>query len=133
MILSMEGDSMGKALSEDLRYRLIKNVKAGMSARGAGKKLDIEARTATRIIRRWRQTGCFKACRRGGHKPYLLEPLRDFIEKLVTAHGDWSEAEFCAYIAQEKNVYVHPTSVGRFIRKAGWRYKKNAIRHRTRS
>lgn len=41
---------MGKALSNDLRLRLVKNVESGMSARAAGRKLDIAPSTATGIV-----------------------------------------------------------------------------------
>lgn len=121
---------MGKALSEDLRYRLIRNVEAGMSARAAGKKLDIAASTATRIVRDWRRTGSYKAGSRGGCRPCLLWPLRDYIERLVEEHDDWSEAAYCAHLVENKGIRIHPSSVGRFIRRMGWRYKKNGIRVR---
>jgi len=122
---------MGKALSNDLRERLIRNVESGMSARAAGRKLDIAASTATRIVREWRERGCYKARLRGGHKPCLLWPHRAYIERLVKDHNDWSEAQYGEAIEAATGVRLHATSVGRFIRRMGYRYKKNGIRLRT--
>ena len=51
-----------------------------------------------------------------------------FIEQMVSEHGDWSEAELNARLRQECGIEVHDTTLGRFIRAKGWRYKKNGIR-----
>ena len=50
---------MARTLSNDLRKRLIKAVEDGLSARAAGKKLDIAASTATGIVKDWRDRGSF--------------------------------------------------------------------------
>jgi hypothetical protein len=45
--IMLKGDfSMSKALSDDLRFRLIRNVRAGLSARAAGRKLDTRKKLA---------------------------------------------------------------------------------------
>lgn len=124
---------MGKPLSNDLRLRLIRNVEGGMSARAAGRKLDIAPSTATGIVQHWRETGSHEALAMGGHKPLALEAEKDFVERLVDAHDDWSEQALAAHIAQERGVRVHPVTVGRLIRKMGWRFKKNAVRQRAQS
>lgn len=119
---------MGKALSNDLRLRLIRNVKGGMSARAAGRKLDITPSTATGIVKHWRETGGHEALAMGGHRPLALESEKAFVEALVHEHDDWSEQALAAHIEQERGVRVHPATVGRLIRKMGWRFKKNIIR-----
>jgi transposase len=96
----------------------------------AGVQLDIAPSTATRIVKDWRQTGSYKVGKRGGRRPFLLWPFRDRIEQLVSQHPDWSEAAYGAYLAEHFGVHMHPTSVGRFIRLMGWRYKKNGFRLR---
>ena len=48
---------MARTLSNDLRKRLVKAVEGGLSARAAGKKLDIAASTATGIVKDWRDRG----------------------------------------------------------------------------
>lgn len=122
---------MAKPLSNDLRLRLINYVQGGLSARSAGRKLSISASAATAIVKRWRTTGSYKPLRMGGHRRSVLEQDRIFIEAMLEKHNDWSEAAMAFYLREERAVDVHPTTVGRFIRKLGWRYKKNGIRDRT--
>lgn len=121
---------MPKPLSNDLRKRLIQNVEAGMSARAAGKKLDIAPSTATRIVKDWRGRGHYEPLPIGGKLKPKLEGHAAFIEQMVADHGDWSEAEMNACLQRECGIIVDDSTVGRFVRKKGWRYKKNGIRHR---
>ena len=51
---------MPKSLSNDLRKRLIKAVESGMSARAAGRKLDIAESTATGIVKDWRDRDSYE-------------------------------------------------------------------------
>lgn len=122
---------MPKPLSNDLRKRLIQNVEAGMSARAAGQKLDIAASTATGIVKDWRDRGHYEPLPSGGNFKTKLEKNAEFIERMVAEHGDWSEAEMNAHLRRECGVEVHDSTVGRFVRRKGWRYKKNGIRQRT--
>jgi len=121
---------MGKPLSEDLRERLIRSVESGMSARAAGRKLYIAPSTATGIVQQWRERGDYAALQVGGHRRSVLEKEAAFIEEMVSRHGDWSEEEMQAHLEAERGLRVHPTTIGRFIRGQGWRYKKNGIRDR---
>lgn len=121
---------MPRPLSNDLRKRLIKAVESGMSARAAGEKLDIAASTATGIVKDWRDRGSYEPRRTGGSLVSVLEKEAAFIERMVSAHDDWSEAEMNAHLRRERGIRVHDTTVGRFIRAKGWRYKKNSVRQR---
>lgn len=124
---------MPKPLSNDLRKRLVKAVESGMSARAAGKKLDIAASTATGIVKDWRDRGSYEPRPTGGHLRPVLEDEAAFIEQMVAEHDDWSEAEMNAHLRLQRGIEVHDTTVGRFIRAKGWRYKKNGVRQRARS
>jgi transposase len=130
VLLKLE-DSMGRPLSNDLRVRLVKAVDGGLSARAAGRKLEIAASTATGIVKKHRDRGHLEPLPMGGRKRSVLEKEAAFIEDMVTAHPDWSEQEMAVHLCQECGIDVHPTTVGRFVRKQGWRFKKNGIRHRT--
>lgn len=48
---------------------------------------------------------------------------------MVTTHPDWSEAEMNAHLREERGIKIHDTTLGRFVRAKGWRYKKNGVRH----
>lgn len=124
---------MAKALSNDLRSRLIKAFQGGLSARAAGRKLDISASAAIKIIKRWRDTGSYDPLRMGGYRRCILENERVFLENMLKENGDWSEAEMAVHLRKERGLHVHATTIGRFIRKMGYRYKKNDIRNRTAS
>lgn len=102
-----------------------------MSARAAGRKLDIAPSTATGIVKDWRERGHYEPFPTGGNLRPKLEDEVDFIEQMVAAHSDWSEAEMNAHLRQERGIEVHDTPVGRLVRKQGWRSKKNGIRQRT--
>ena len=119
---------MARTLSNDLRKRLIKAVEGGLSARAAGKKLDIAASTATGIVKDWRDGGVSSHFRLGYRRP-ILENEAAFIEQMVTTHPDWSEAEMNAHLREERGIKIHDTALGRFVRPKGWRYKKNGVRH----
>ena len=115
---------MARTLSNDLRKRLIKAVEGGLSARAAGKKLDIAASTATGIVKDWRDRGSFEPLQIGGYRRPILENEAAFIEQMVTTHPDWSEAEMNAHLREERGIKIHDTTLGRFVRAKGWRYKK---------
>ena len=119
---------MSAPLSKDLRKRLIANVEAGMGVRAAGRKLDIPPSTAIKLVKKWRLSGDCTPGQHGGHKRSRLEAHADFIEDMVSRNSDWSEPEMAAYLYDECGVEADPTTVGRFIRKKGWRYKKNSNR-----
>lgn len=118
---------MPKPLSNDLRKRLIKAVESGMSARAAGRKLDIAESTATGIVKDWRDRDSYEPLPTGGWRRSVLEEETTFIEQMVSEHSDWSEAELNAHLRQERSIEVHDTTVGRFIRAKGWRYKKTVF------
>jgi transposase len=122
---------MPRPLSNDLRKRLIRLVESGMSARAAGARLDRAASTATGIVKDWRDRGSYEPLPTGGWRRPKREDEADFIEQLVADHGDWSEAEWNAYVREHRGIEVHDTTLGRFIRAKGWRYKKNGIRQAT--
>jgi len=122
---------MGKPLSNDLRLRLLNAVNGGMSARAAGRKLDIAASTATGIVKKQRERGYFEPLPLGGKKRSVVEKEGAFIEDMVATHPDWSEEEMAFHVRKECSISVHPTTIGRFVRKKGWRFKKNGVRHRT--
>ena len=118
---------MARTLSNDLRKRLIKAVEGGLSARAAGKKLDI----AAGIVKDWRDRGSFEPLRIGGYRRPILENEVNFIEQMVATHPDWSEAEMNTHLREERGIKIQDTTLGRFVRAKGWRYKKNGVRRRT--
>ena len=73
---------MARPYSLDLRERLIALVKAGCSAREAGRRLKVCASTAINWAKRWRLTGSVAAKPMHGHPPLKLAPHKDLVLKL---------------------------------------------------
>lgn len=124
---------MAQSLSNDLRKRIIAAVKEGASARGAARQFAVSASFATALVKRWRETGSYAAGQRGGYRRAVLLDIKDYLHELMKRHGDWSEVEIAAHVAEERGIKVHPATAGRFIRKLGYRYKKNTAGQRTRT
>ena len=57
---------MAKALSEDLRTRVVGAVEEGMSRRAAAERFGISAASAVRFVKEWRESETTEAKRRGG-------------------------------------------------------------------
>ena len=123
---------MARAISNDLRKRVIDLVKSGCSAREAARRFKVSASFATKLVKRFRETGSYFNKRLGGYKPLSLSFLEKDIINLVETHPDWSEASYTSYLTDKYNIVVHQRTVGRFISRLGYSYKKNCVRKRTR-
>lgn len=125
---------MGKAHSEDLRNRVYGEIAGGQSRRAAARRFGVSASTGVRLARRMAETGTLAPARQGrpsgggklaAHRAQLIE----WIER----DGDLSLPELAARLAQECQLVVHPTSLSRVLRAAGFTVKKNAAGERGRA
>lgn len=123
---------MPRAISNDLRKRIIDLVNSGCSAREAAKRFKVSASFSTKLVKRFRETGSYFATKLGGYKPLSLSFLEKDIINLVEAYPDWSESSYTEHLKEHYNITVSRVTLGRFIRRLGYRYKKNGIRERTR-
>ena len=71
---------MTKALSNDLRERVIREVDDGASARASADMFSVSPSSAVKWVRRWRDTGSFAPSLTRGHR---RSPLVDH------ANGCW--------------------------------------------
>ena len=122
---------MTKSISNDLRKRILNAVLEGMSARAAAIRYDVSASVAVKLVQRWRATGECKPLPRGGCRRAVLDQEREYLHELLKKHADWSEVELAAHLREARGIELHASNVGRFIRKLGYRYKKNGLRIRT--
>lgn len=76
---------MSRALSDDLRQRVIEAVDGGMSCRGAARRFGIGEATANRWVRRWRWLGSGSADKRGSKSP--RSPLAACHDELLALVG----------------------------------------------
>lgn len=125
---------MGKAHSGDLRERVYGDVADGRSRRAAARRFGVSASTSVRLARRMAETGSLSPSRQGrppgGGK---LSPHRALLIGWVERDGEITMPELAARLMRERQVVVHPASLSRFLKAAGFTVKKNAAGERSRT
>jgi transposase len=118
---------MGKACSADLRERLVREVEAGESRRGAAERFDVAPSTAVRLYARYQKTGSIDP-KKQGRPPGSgkLGPHRDFILEHVKRTPDITMPELAALLEADRGVKVDPSTISKFLCAAGYTYKKSA-------
>src|ERR1051325_6080807 len=101
---------MGKALSEDLRVRVIRAVeKEGMSRRGAAVRYGISAASAVRIVSDWRKSGKTKAKGPGGdQRSRRIEAHHDTIMGAIKSKPDLTIVEIAEMLKTEFGAHFAP-------------------------
>jgi transposase len=126
---------MGKALSVDLRERIVGDVNGGNTRRGAAARFGVAASTAVRLKARYDETGSVAPARIGRPEGSgKLGKHRGFIIGRVEDRPDITMPELAAALLADRGVEVDPSNLSKFLCKAGYSYKKNAagIGERTR-
>ena len=114
---------MVRALSNDLRERVVAAVGGGESCRSVAARFGVAVSSVEKWSQRQRATGSVAPGRMGGHRKRVLEPHRVFLaERLgqgphLTLHG--LKAERAA-----RGVTVSHDAIWRFLRREGLRFKK---------
>lgn len=118
---------MPKALSADLRKRIVDSISGGRSRRAAAIRFRVAPSTAVRLASRFEETGSI-APKRLGRLPGSgkLGPHADFIIGHVEARPDITMPELAELLEAERGVRVDPSNLSKFLCKAGFSYKKNA-------
>lgn len=122
---------MPKAISNDLRKRIIDCVKEGVSVREAGRRFKVSPSFAVKLVKRFKETGSYFNKQLGGYKPCVLSPFEKNIINLVETHPDWTLSMYVQNIKETHNIEMHPTTFHRFLNRLNYSYKKNGIRKRT--
>lgn len=118
---------MTRPLSIDLRERVVAAVAAGESCRAVATRFGVAVSSVVKWSQRYRATGSVAPGKMGGHRKHILEPHRAFIVEAInqaphlTLHG--LKAQLAA-----RGVTVSHDTVWRFLRREGFRFKKNSIR-----
>ena len=119
---------MSSALSSELRTRFREYIEEGLSGRAAAARLKLSAATGARWQRKWRETGAIAPEVQGrppGHGK--LSAHRGLLEELVVQDGDITLPELVGALASATGVIAHAASIGRFLRKPGYTYKKSLV------
>ena len=89
----------------------------------------VSASCAAKLAQRQRQAGTLEPDTLGRPRSSgKLEPYRDFLIDSVTAKPDITMPELATHLEDVHAVVVHPASLSRFLRKAGFTYKKSSDR-----
>lgn len=123
---------MARALSNDLRTRLVSAVEGGMSRRAAAKCFGVAASTAIKWVAQWRRAGHVRPRLQGGdRRSHRLEAYREEILALVDETPDITLAEIAAHLEEGHGVRVAQSTVWRLLDRHGITFKKNRARRRT--
>src|SRR4051794_37057095 len=112
---------MAGPCSTDLRGRVLAAVEAGGAPRAAARRVAGGGSTADRWAGAARDEGRRAAKRMGGGPaPRSTGEAEAALLRLVGGTNHLSLAEIAARLARTHRVRVHPTTVHRALRRAGW-------------
>ena len=113
---------MTRALSNDLRERVVEAVGTGESCRAVASRFGVAVSSVVKWSQRYRATGSVTPGKMGGHRKRVLEPHRAFIVERInqtshlTLHG--LKDELAA-----RGVMVSHNAVWVFLRREGLSFK----------
>lgn len=117
---------MGKAVSDDLRFRIVRGIADGKSRRAVAAQFEVSASTAVRVQARYAATGSLAPARRG--RPAgsgKLGPYLQIIIDKVIAKPDITMPELGAWLETEHGVAVDPSNLSKLLCREGFTYKKS--------
>jgi transposase len=123
---------MARALSDDLRGRVLAASREGMSARSAAARFGIGISTAIAWIASARQ-GQFTAARQGRRGGSRLDAHEAFIVGMMEAEKDITLNEMVLRLREEKAVSIGRSALDVWLRKRGWTFKKRPHTHWSRT
>jgi transposase len=118
----LEGKTMPRSYSLDLRERVIEAVEAGASRREAAERFEISVSSSVKWLQRWREVGSAAPKPRGGS----VSPLEEFAKQilaLVAAQPDLTLQETLAELRKQR-IRTSRSSLWRFLDRHGITFKK---------
>ena len=126
---------MGKAVSNDLRLRMVRGIAEGKTRRAVATQFEVAPSTAVRVQSRFVATGSVAPARQGRPKGSgKLGSCREAILDKVKAQPDITMPDLAAWLAVAHGVTADPSNLSKLLCRHGFTYKKNAagIGERTR-
>ena len=122
---------MTRALSQDLRSRVIAAVDGGISCNAAAERFGIAVSSAIRWVRAWRVEGRVTALPQGGDlRSHHIEAYRDVVLAAIEAKVDITLVELSDLLRHEHRAWFAPSTVWRFLDRHDLTFKKNSTRQR---
>ena len=119
---------MGRALSGDLRIRVLRASDEGVSARGAAARFGVAASTAIRWIGR-AKAGEFEPRPTGRRRGSSLDAHEDFIVSMIEEQKDITLDEMVARLGEERGIGIGRSALNNWLRRRGFTYKKRPHMH----
>jgi transposase len=123
---------MGRALSGDLRSRVLKASAEGMSARQAAARFGVGVSSAIRWIARAR-LGELSPRPQGRGRASRLDPLDAFVVGMINGRKDITLNEMVERLYVERSVRISRSALSAWLRGRGWTYKKRPHTHWSRT
>jgi transposase len=123
---------MARALSDDLRIRVLKASTNGLSARQAASRFGIGVSTAIRWVAR-AKAGERTARPQGRRRGSSLDAHEAFIVGLIEERRDITLHEMAARLLTERTVSIRRSALSAWLRGRGWTFKKSLPMHWSRS
>ncbi|WP_236764398.1 IS630 family transposase [Agrobacterium tumefaciens] len=116
---------MGRALSDDLRLRVLKASAAGMSARQSAARFGVGISTAIRWIAR-ASDGEPTSRPQGWRRPSVLDAHETFVVAMIDDRKDVTLDEMVERLSVERQVGISRSALGAWLRGRGWTFKKKS-------
>jgi len=113
---------MARALSDDLRVRVVKASTDGLSARQAAARFGVGVSTAIRWIARAR-TGELAARPQGRRRGSSLDAHEAFVVAFIEERRDITLHEKAARLLAERTVSIRRSALSAWLRGRGWTFK----------
>ena len=123
---------MARALSDDLRVRVLKASATGMSARQAAGRFGVGVSTAIRWIARAAE-GEPAPRPQGWKRPSLLDAHEAFVVEMIDDRKDITLDEMVGRLSAERQVSISRSALGAWLRGRGWTFKKSPHMHWSRT
>ena len=123
---------MGRALSMDLRERVLKAWRRGLSCRGAADRFGVSASTAIRWVQRARH-GETQPRKTGRKHASALDAHEAFIVSMIEDQKDITLNEMVARLHGERGLLISRSGLNVWLRKHGFTYKKSPPMHWSRT
>src|SRR6478609_6684629 len=117
---------MGRALSQDLRDRVIAATGSGTSVRKAASRFEVGVSTAIKWVRRLRDTGERSARRQGRRPGSKLDAHGDFVRAVIDAVPDTTIGELQRRLVDERGVYASTGTIWTFLDRCDLTVKKKS-------
>jgi transposase len=123
---------MARALSKDLRLRVLKAADEGASARQSAARFGVGVSSAIRWIAR-AKIGEQMPRAQGRRRGSSLDGYADFIVGMIEERKDITLNEMVARLDTERSMHIGRSALSDWLRGHGWTFKKSPHTHWSRT